>query len=490
MRPGQVLRAAGAALLFLTATACERGSDDALRIVVIGESLELPDPDQGPMTAPQAVLVPSVAQGLVRFDARGQIVPGLAERWNVTDDGLSYIFRIATTEWSGGQKVTAQQIARILRRRLASSSANPLADSLGSIEDVVAMTDRVIELRLTAPRPNLLQLLAQPELALVRNGEGTGPFRIDRDSEGLLALEREVAIPGRDDSRTERIILGAAATEAAIALFQDGKADLVLGGTYLDLPLVRAASVPGEALRFDPASGLFGLIPLRSSGPLADRELRQILSQAIDRDALVAAFDIEGLLPRATILEPGLDSIADPQPQPWTGLPLAQRRPALAMAARRLLAERDSPLVVKIALPDGPGSDIVFARLQVDWGALGIQLDRAKGNKGADFRLVDRIAPSSSPAWFLRQFRCAAATVCSEEADTLLAAARAAPVIAQRSALLSEAARLMDDAQVFIPLAAPIRWSLVARPVVGFAGNRFGHHALTDLRERLNPERQ
>ena len=29
----------------------------------------------------------------------GNIVAGLAERWNVSDDGLSYIFRIASTEW-------------------------------------------------------------------------------------------------------------------------------------------------------------------------------------------------------------------------------------------------------------------------------------------------------------------------------------------------------------------------------------------------------
>ena len=40
------------------------------------------------------------------------------------------------------------------------------------------MTDRVLEIRLRAPRPNLLQLLAQPEFALVRNGQGSGPFAI------------------------------------------------------------------------------------------------------------------------------------------------------------------------------------------------------------------------------------------------------------------------------------------------------------------------
>ena len=44
------------------------------------------------------------------------------------------------------------------------------------------MTDRVIEIRLLAPRPNLLQLLAQPEFGLLRDGEGSGPFTVERQA--------------------------------------------------------------------------------------------------------------------------------------------------------------------------------------------------------------------------------------------------------------------------------------------------------------------
>jgi peptide/nickel transport system substrate-binding protein len=46
----------------------------------------------------------------------------------------------------------------------------------------------------------------------------------------------------------------------------------------------------------------------------------------------------------------------------------------------------------------------------------------------------------------------------------------------------------MDDLQLFIPIAAPIRWSLVSGRIEGFAGNRFGIHTLTDLDQRLNRE--
>ena len=40
---------------------------------------------------------------------------------------------------------------------------------------------------------------------------------------------------------------------------------------------------------------------------------------------------------------------------------------------------------------------------------------------------------------------------------------------------------MIDDQQLFIPITAPIRWSLVSQRIQGFAGNRFARHTLTDL---------
>ncbi len=139
-------------------------------------------------------------------------------------------------------------------------------------------------------------------------------------------------------------------------------------------------------------------------------------------------------------------------------------------------------------MPEGPGAQLLFNRLASDWAPLGIKLERAAAGQAADLKLIDSVAPSTSPAWFLRQFRCAAAPICDEEADPLLEAARLAPVAAQRGALLAEASRLMDEAQLFLPIAAPVRWSLVSDRIEGFAGNRFARHTLTSLEERLNRE--
>ena len=256
--------------LAISPAACRKQPQGAIKVVVIGGDPKLRDPMLGPLPPPDAVLLDSVAQGLVRFDANGNIVPGLAERWNVSDDGLSYIFRIATKQWPDGTRITAQQVARLLKRQLSEHSRNPLKELVGAIEDIVAMTDRVIEIQLIAPRPTLLALLAQPEFAILKGNDGTGPFSAAATGGGgrELRLTREITNGEDQEPQREQLILAGKAADQAIADFAKGDTDLVLGGTFGDLPLAQRTKLPRDALRFDPASGLFGLVPVSGRAPV------------------------------------------------------------------------------------------------------------------------------------------------------------------------------------------------------------------------------
>jgi peptide/nickel transport system substrate-binding protein len=468
---------------------CGKQDREALRVGIIGEPpLALGDAVAPPASDTQAILRLNLAQGLVRFNAAGQVEPGLAERWNVSDDGLSYIFRLASGEWPDGRKIMARDVARILKRQLKAGGDNATRDALGAVVDIEPMTDRVIEITLTAPRPNLLELLAQPEWALIREGVGSGPFKL-RATEGKeevapdsLRLTRRLRDVDGERGERQDVTLQVLPARPAIAAFAGGRLDLVLGGTLADLPLATRVKLPRGALRFDPAAGLFGLMPARADGPLADAEVRNLLSQAIDRNALVAALGVPGLVPRATILQGGLEGVADPVQPAWLAQPLAERRPALDGEARRLFGEERPRL--NVALPEGPGGDLLFTRLFADWGAIGIGVERAKPGTRGDLVWIDRIAPSGSPAWYLRQFRCGRAPVCVEETGALLDSARTVPNPVQRGALLADAARLMDEATLFIALAAPVRWSLVGDRAPGYQDNRFARHPLADIARR------
>ena len=473
----------------LSASGCSGDNDGVTRVAAIGARPGLVETVGAPLTTGEALVRANMAQGLVRFDERGQVVPGLAERWNVSDDGLSYIFRLQTGEWPDERKIRADDVARILSRQLRASSTNPLKDTLGAVKEIVAMTDRVIEIRLNAPRPNLLQLLAQPEFGLVRASVGTGPFKPPTDEqlavakgeidEGALFITHRIRIPDAEDP-VERVQIEGGQAKTLVAAFAKGDLDLVLGGTVSDLPYAMRAKVPRGALRFDPVAGLFGLVPTKRSEILQDKQVRQLLSRAIDRTAMVAGLNVEGLAPRATLLQAGLEGMGQPVQPEWMGQPIDQRRASLIAEAGRVFGKMERP-TLRLAMPEGPGGDFLFARLRYDWSPLGVDIERAPSPASADLVWLDEVAPSSSPAWFLRRFRCGTSAICVEEAEPLLAGARSAPIAAQRSALLLEAARLMDDAQLFFPVAAPVRWSLVSGRAPGFAENPFARHTLVGL---------
>jgi ABC-type oligopeptide transport system substrate-binding subunit len=464
----------------LALAACGDKETGPIEISAVGGPPRIVNPTREPPDAASAVLLEAVAQGLVRFDAGGEIEPALARRWIVSDDGLRYTFRLGKAAWPSGGRVTADQVVARLRAAAAPQSRNPLKPILGAIDEVVAMTDDVLEISLKSPRPNFLQLLAQPEMAIVRGGEGTGPYRVEPRPDGSLRL-----LPAQTDEEGDRLLapppllLRGEPAGAAVARYAQKQVDLMLGGTLGELPLARAASVPAAQLRFDPAGGLFGLAFTAPDGAFGRVETRQALAMAIDRPALVARLDVPGLQVRESLLPPGVEGLAQVSAPAWIRDPLPARR-ARAAALLRPPAGRPR-LIVRVALPDGLGYRLLFAQLRRDWAAVGVAAMRVPAGAPADLRLIDEAAPAGLASWYLRHFSCLASRVCDPAADEMMAAARIAPDAASRRGLLANADRILAGLGPFIPLAAPVRWSLVAPRLTGFRPNPFGRHPIGEL---------
>ncbi len=423
-------------------------------------------------------MVGALAQGLVRFDAAGQIEPALAERWTVIDGGSSYIFRLKDSRWADGSPVTADQVATILTRAVR-ARANPLAPFLSAIAEIVAMTPQVIELRLSHPRTDLLKLLAQPELAITKHSvaDGTGPFLLRTRNPAILgpALDSDRDDPdqARPPTSEEDVRLTGERAARAVLRFATRRSDLVAGGSFVDRPLLVTADVPASTVKTDPAAGLFGLAIVGRSGFVGDAMNRAAIAQAIDRTALTAAI-APGWEAAQNLLPERLDSAALPQIPAWSILTPAQR----LQGARARVRTWGKPVKLRIAMPAGPGATVAYGRIAADLIQIGITPERVDMSAAADLMLVDRVAPYDSARWYL----ATACVTCSDAARQALQAARDAPTLPVRAQRLAEADAAMNEDVAFIVLARPLRWSLVSQRLQQWQPNVRAWHPLNHLR--------
>lgn len=480
-----ILSLLGAALL----GACGKKDDSTLDVIAIGWA-DSPF-EKGVYLSPPAQLIrAATAEGLVAMDEQGRVIPALAERWIVTDDGQSYIFRLRGGTWSNGREITEQSARTALQRAVKALRGSSLGLDLASIQEIRVMAAHVIEIRLSRPVPDLLQLLAQPELGLRYRGTGAGPMKLDKEG-GVAVLQpvppEERGLPAMSnwEERVRTIRFSAAPAEKAVEAFNRGEADLVLGGQIQDFPLSRSVGILRGTIQVDPVIGLFGLAVVRERGFLAAPENREAVAMAIDRAALIEPFGLSGWTPTSRLVSPGLEGDLGTIGERWPDLTMDERKALASARVTRWLGEQEGEgkkVILRIAFPQGPGADMLFAELARQLVQVGIETVQVTEGAEADLRLVDDITRYPRAAWFLNRLNCKAGrSLCVADADQRVAESRKAADPAEHAALLAEAEAEMTAANVFIPFGAPIRWSLVRGDVVGFAPNRWGWHPLMPM---------
>ncbi|MEP7350114.1 MAG: ABC transporter substrate-binding protein [Sphingorhabdus sp.] len=462
-------------------TACSQGVDNArVRVDVIEERPRPFAIGALPLDLPSAYLRAATAQGLVTFDTKGRVVPGLANRWIVTDDGMSYIFRLNKTRWNDGRELTSNEIAQLLSARIRELRQGRFNAELAIIDRVVPMTGKVVEIRLKAPMPYLLEMIAQPEFGLVRKGFGSGPMQAKKFEEAMQLRMKGLDEKGEPVLDNESVTLRASKASLALARYNEGGTDLVDGGRFEDFPLLEAAKIDGNNIHFDPVPGLFGLLFVEAGPFLSDPANREAIAMAIDRPKLLTSFDIVAWQEALTLVPESLPNRKE-IPRPAWAQRIDQRQAAARATIARWSNGHGEVRPLRIALPRGPGSRIFFAMLRVDMAAIGLRVERVAPDKPHDLRLIDRAADQSSPAWYLDQLSCTVSPVCSIDADRLVADARMADDIKIRAAILAQAEAELQKVRNFVPIANPLRWSVARNGLLGFSANGRGWHLLQNL---------
>jgi peptide/nickel transport system substrate-binding protein len=251
----------------------------------------------------------SVYDTLVFRDPDGGFVPGLAERWDISSDGLAYTFHLRRgVRFHDGTAFDARAVEANLRRILELQTKSQKAWYLiNKVATVTVLDEYTVRLDLSEPFAPLLDSLSQVYLgmaspaALEKWGAdyqfhqvGTGPFRfVEYTAEDHLTLERNPeyawapSIYRNKTAQLERIVFrfySDPATRAPALL--SGEADVmgeVLPRDAADLEksgrfAVYPVDVPGQPLQF-----FFNL----NRAPTDDPLVRRALLAAADRRSLV-----------------------------------------------------------------------------------------------------------------------------------------------------------------------------------------------------------
>lgn len=485
VRPASLFGPLTIALALLTS--CSFGEDEnQIRVTVVEDGESRINPVGTRLNYASATMRAAIAKGLVGLDERGRVVPALAARWIVTDDGLSYIFRLYEAKWDDGRQVTAERVARLLRERFAELGRSRLANDVEIIDEVVSMTGRVVEIRLKSPHPNFLQLLAQPEMGLFRAGHGAGPMRLLSEANGIMLNRFDE--PSQDETEENEeeqdrwVSLHSESAAKAISRFTLGQANLVIGGKFHHLPLLDEAGVDSGNIQLDPVAGMFGFLFTRADGFWAVPENREILAMAINRPALLTSFpSVTAWQARQKIIPEALDVEGINARPDWAAMTMNARIDFARNHVNNWKASEGNIKALAATLPDAVGADILFLRVRSDLRRVGLELVKASADNPANAILIDEITPYNSPQWFLSRLTCAQTPICLNDADTKIAEADAATNLEIKARLYAEAEEMLVQHYNYIPIAVPIRWSIARPGQRGFAVNPRGWHPLNPL---------
>lgn len=451
-------------------------------------------------------LAHDLSAGLIALRADGSLGPGLAADWTIGEDGRTYRFRLKPDlRWSDGSPLTAEHVVASFRRALAPTTAAPYASYLYPIDGaeavnrgladpqtlaVRALAPDALEIRLHTPTPYFAQVLALPIASVVSVAEDAAdPTRTN----GAFVLSQRRPLFGLKVDRNpyfhdaanvrlagvDYVVIENAST--AIRRFEAREVDVIEDVSLSQIPRLRRER-PNE-LRFDRIRGLYYFVINVRDPKLSDRRVREALTLALDRAALVRDILRAGdaaavsLVPAGTrgygaCIVPSELSLRERQARARALLQEAGYGPDRPLRLEIRYNSHDTHRRVALVAASlwkqvGIEASLLATDFRVHFNDLGMgkyQVGRAGWTANVDdpfmfFDLVRGGADSNDSGY------------ANPEVDALIAQAARTTDPAARAAIYCRAEAIaLADAPI-IPLFYPAKRSLVAPRVVGWRDN-------------------
>lgn len=455
-----------------------------------------------------AFMTRQVFRGLTRFDENLEPVPELAQRIEISADGLTYLFQLhENARFADGGPITAEDVVYSLTRALDPATAQEagaalagpsyLADIAGAAElirgetDVLsgaeALDERTIRIQLAQPRATFLMKMASAPAAVVdpddvarggewwRNPNASGPFVVEnwQPEQELTLAANENYVGGEPDLRRVTFRLGPSAANP-FNLYQADEID------------VATVPIPAIDRVADPESPLLGeleISPILSTtyiafrtdeAPMDDPEIRRAVLLAFPRwkvsDILLSGRQetAHGLIPPGTLGRDWPD-VAPEQD-------VAAAREAIARSSFGS-AENVPPIRIYGASPFGSEAlrEVLEDELGLTVDVLDVhwpQFNQGLARKAFPAYELTWVADFPDPETFLwNLFATGSPDNYSEysnpEFDALLARAAATLDVDARADLYAEAEAALIADNALLPLVHDVRYTLMKPWVKG-----------------------
>jgi len=328
--------------LFLLLAACSNGRDaqeESESVLNRGLSVEPEslDPHRH-FSNSAAKVLRDIGEGLLTYSASGTLTGGVASSWNISDDGIDYIFEIRQdAKWSNGDPLTSGDFVFALRRLVSPDTASPYAEILKPIRNaeqilrgeippnklaVFAIDQKTLRIELSTPTPYFVQLLTHPSAfplhansvrilgdKFSRPGSfiSNGAYELkERNVGSSIELTRNRNYWRDSATGFDRVTYHVVQESAEIDRFRAGELDITanVDGSMFKAMLQER---PDE-LKVAPYLGTYYYGFNLNNEPFSENlDLRRALSMAVDREGLVEVVTGRGEEPAYGWVPHGID---------------------------------------------------------------------------------------------------------------------------------------------------------------------------------------
>lgn len=233
----------------------------------------------------------NVFEGLVLFDETGAIIPGLAEDWEISDDGLTYTFYLRDdVTFHNGKAFTSEDVVYTYETLSGLGGEEPLSSKFTTLTAVTALDDYTVEMTISEPDAAFLQFTRIAVLPVGYDEQsaapvGTGPFVFEEYVPGqkiVLSKNENYYEESRMPSIDRAEIYIMTDESAILTALQSGQLDA--GTVYAD----SADYLTGDFTIYSSPQNMVQLFALNNSvEPFDDVRVRQAFEYAINKEEII-----------------------------------------------------------------------------------------------------------------------------------------------------------------------------------------------------------